>query len=570
MMTGAQFWEIIAFFGAIVIFIPVFYRLKLNPLLAFICAGVVLGPHVFGLIKDINIVDAVGQFGLLFLMFSIGLDLSFNRFKIMRLFIFGYGGVQFVATALVFGLIAYACGRSVSASIIIGCGLSMSSTAVAARLMGAAGTLNTPSGRVSVGILLLQDLAIIPLMFLLPRLADNSAPAGVDVGTTLLKAVGAITLVVVIGRALMKPLFRAVVATQSNEAFTALIFFVFLCSAWLMNEAGLSISLGAFLGGMLIAETQFVHEVEAEISPVSSLLLGVFFLYVGLTADVGYAWAHFWEIALITVCVMTLKFSLLYIIERCFKLARKQAVVSGAFLCQAGEFGFVIFNMASMNFRIMSEQDAVMLQVVIALSMVLTPFVANFVLRSVNAKTAEADDSAKTDTDASVFEDETPHDHVIIIGYGDIGQAAAQLFARAKVRSFIIEDRLAPIEKARKSGRDCLFGNANSEKILRAANLAQAKAVVITPRDANTSFQLLRMVRMESANVPVFVHCDDLTRRADFAAAGATGIVSQSQECGIRLAVSSVTAIDGEQTDIIAAAAALRREGIIGAGTPDA
>ena len=252
---------------------------------------------------------------------------------------------------------------------------------------------------------------------------------------------------------------------------------------------------------------------------------------------------------------------MLYVIERCFKLARKQAIVSGAFLCQAGEFGFVIFNMASANFLIMSEQDAVMLQVVIALSMVLTPFVANFVLRRFNTKTTDGDDTVKTGDDASVFADDTPRDHVIIIGYGDIGQAAAQLFARAKVRTFVIEDRLAPIEKARKSGRDCLFGNANSEKILRAANLAQAKAVVITPRDVNASLQLLRMVRMEAANVPVFVHCDDLTRRVEFADAGATSIVSQSQECGIRLAVSSVTAIDGEQTDIIAAAAALRREG---------
>ena len=570
-MTSNQFWEIIAFFGTIVVFIPIFYKLKVNPLLAFICAGVVLGPHMLGLIRDVKVADDIGELGLLFLMFSIGLDLSFRRFKIMRFYIFGYGLAQFFITAFVFGAVSFLLGKTVHECIIIGSGLAMSSTAVASRLMRSMGKMHAPSGRASIGILLLQDLSIIPLMLLLPRLATADTTLGADIGDMMLKSVGAVTLIIVIGRMLMKPLFRAVVDTQSSEAFTALIFLVFLGTAWTTNLAGLSISLGAFLGGMLIAETDFVHEVEAEISSISSLLLGVFFLSVGMMVDVEYALSHIPQILLLTVLVMTAKFIITYFIERKLGLSHEGAVTSAVFLCQAGEFGFIIFNMASANFGLLSQKTANQLQVVIALSMVLTPFVSNFVLRRFGEWSRNMDKkNGSQASDEVVLDENMPQDHVVLIGYSDVGQTAARLMVRNGIRFFVVDDKLASIEKAQKNNRPCLFGNASKERILRATNIEGAKAVVITMKDAVVALHILKMVRQISALVPVFVRCDDVTHWAEFTTAGATGIISQSQECGIRMGLATILALGGKEQEIRDAASVMRQENTINVQLPTA
>ncbi|MBR1945806.1 MAG: cation:proton antiporter, partial [Alphaproteobacteria bacterium] len=338
-MSGDQVWEILAFLAAVVIFIPIFYRLKVNPLLAFIVAGVVLGPHGLKMIKDTDVTENIGEVGLLFLMFTIGLDLSFHRFKAMRLYIFGFVCLQLFVTAAVLGGAAYFMHRTLNEAIIIGFALAMSSTAIALRLMQELGELHTGAGRATVGILLMQDLAVIPIMVLLPRMAQTDATAIGNLGQAFTQAVGAVTLIMVVGRMLVKPLFRIVVSTKNTEAFTAVVFFTFLATAWATNMAGLSISLGAFLAGMLIAETDFGHEVEAEIASFSGMLLGIFFLSVGMMIDIHYAWKHIIQIALLTIGVMSAKFGVLYLIERRMKVAHNGSMTSSVLLCQAGAVG---------------------------------------------------------------------------------------------------------------------------------------------------------------------------------------------------------------------------------------
>jgi len=380
-MSGDQVWELLAFLAAVVIFIPVFYRLKVNPLLAFIVAGIVLGPHMLGLIKDTHVTENIGELGLLFLMFTIGLDLSFHRFKAMRLYIFGFGLMQLLLTAAVIGGAAFLMHKTLNESIIIGLGLAMSSTAIALRLMQERGEIHTDAGRATVGILLMQDLAVIPIMVLLPRMAQTNSTAIGNMGQAFTQAIGAVTLIMVIGRMVVKPLFKIIVSTKNAEAFTAVTFFTFLATAWATNAAGLSISLGAFLAGMLIAETDFGHEVEAEIASFSGMLLGIFFLSVGMMIDIHYAWTHILQILLLTAAVMIAKFGVLYAIERYMKINKGGSITSSVMMCQAGEFGFVVFNLAAQNFHLMSTQTSSLLQVVIALSMSLTPFVSSFVLK---------------------------------------------------------------------------------------------------------------------------------------------------------------------------------------------
>ncbi len=570
-MSGDQVWELLAFLAAVVIFIPIFYRLKVNPLLAFIVAGIVLGPHMLGLIRDTHVTENIGELGLLFLMFTIGLDLSFHRFKAMRLYIFGFGLLQLLLTAAVLGGAAFLMHKTLNEAIIIGLGLAMSSTAIALRLMQERGEMHTNAGRATVGILLMQDLAVIPIMVLLPRMAQTDSTAIGNMGQAFTQAIGAVTLIMVVGRMVVKPLFKIVVSTKNAEAFTAVTFFTFLATAWATNAAGLSISLGAFLAGMLIAETDFGHEVEAEIASFSGMLLGIFFLSVGMMIDISYAWAHILQILVLTAGVMVAKFLVLYAIERRMNVDKNGTITSSVFLCQAGEFGFVVFNLAAQNFHLMSVQTSSLLQVVIALSMSLTPFVSSFVLKIVDKQKA-AEDAAKNENAPEPEDDEEKEleNHVLLVGYGRVGQAAARMLARNDVPFLVMDTDVPHIEKAKKNKRDYLFGNAGNVRILEAANIDKAKAVMICISGLPSAIRVLQAVREVSSSIPVFIRCNDDTRWEELVRLGATGVISETQECGIRLAAATILCLDGDEDRLRETAAVLRQENTVNASLPTA
>ncbi len=570
-MSGDQVWELLAFLAAVVIFIPIFYRLKVNPLLAFIVAGIVLGPHMLGLIRDTHVTENIGELGLLFLMFTIGLDLSFHRFKAMRLYIFGFGLLQLLLTAAVLGGAAFLMHKNLNEAIIIGLGLAMSSTAIALRLMQERGEMHTNAGRATVGILLMQDLAVIPIMVLLPRMAQTDSTAIGNMGQAFTQAIGAVTLIMVVGRMVVKPLFKIVVSTKNAEAFTAVTFFTFLATAWATNAAGLSISLGAFLAGMLIAETDFGHEVEAEIASFSGMLLGIFFLSVGMMIDISYAWAHILQILVLTAGVMVAKFLVLYAIERRMNVDKNGTITSSVFLCQAGEFGFVVFNLAAQNFHLMSVQTSSLLQVVIALSMSLTPFVSSFVLKIVDKQKA-AEDAAKNENAPEPEDDEEKEleNHVLLVGYGRVGQAAARMLARNDVPFLVMDTDVPHIEKAKKNKRDYLFGNAGNVRILEAANIEKAKAVMICISGLPSAIRVLQAVREVSSSIPVFIRCNDDTRWEELVRLGATGVISETQECGIRLAAATILCLDGDEDRLRETAAVLRQENTVNASLPTA
>lgn len=570
-MSGDQVWELLAFLAAVVIFIPIFYRLKVNPLLAFIVAGIVLGPHMLGLIRDTHVTENIGELGLLFLMFTIGLDLSFHRFKAMRLYIFGFGLLQLLLTAAVLGGAAFLMHKNLNEAIIIGLGLAMSSTAIALRLMQERGEMHTNAGRATVGILLMQDLAVIPIMVLLPRMAQTDSTAIGNMGQAFTQAIGAVTLIMVVGRMVVKPLFKIVVSTKNAEAFTAVTFFTFLATAWATNAAGLSISLGAFLAGMLIAETDFGHEVEAEIASFSGMLLGIFFLSVGMMIDISYAWTHILQILVLTAGVMVAKFLVLYAIERRMNVDKNGTITSSVFLCQAGEFGFVVFNLAAQNFHLMSVQTSSLLQVVIALSMSLTPFVSSFVLKIVDKQKA-AEDAAKNENAPEPEDDEEKEleNHVLLVGYGRVGQAAARMLARNDVPFLVMDTDVPHIEKAKKNKRDYLFGNAGNVRILEAANIEKAKAVMICISGLPSAIRVLQAVREVSSSIPVFIRCNDDTRWEELVRLGATGVISETQECGIRLAAATILCLDGDEDRLRETAAVLRQENTVNASLPTA
>ncbi|MCQ2913665.1 MAG: cation:proton antiporter [Alphaproteobacteria bacterium] len=571
-MSGDQVWEILAFLAAVVVLIPVFYRLKVNPMLAFIAAGIILGPHALKLIKDTGVTENIGEAGLLFLMFSIGLELSFHRFKALRKFIFGHGCAQMLATTIFIGGCSMFMHKSFNEAILIGLALSMSSTAVALKIVQDKGGIHSTIGRSSVGILLLQDLAVIPIMVLMPKMGELSSALSIDAFMeSVTRAVGAIVLIVLVGMWIIKPLFKIVANTKNSEAFTSMIFLAFLATAWATQAAGLSISLGAFLAGMLIAETEFGHEVEAEIESFSGLLLGIFFLSIGMMIDLPYALTHIPQIILLTIGIMVTKIAIIYFLERAFGSERRSAFVVAVALSQAGEFGFVVFNFACQNYHIISQNTSTQLQCCVALSMSLTPFLCSYVFKKLDAK--DEAETAKRDMTAgeNYTQDSTAEgmkDHIIVVGYGMVGQAAARMLSRNDCKLFVIDTDVQHIEKAKKNNRPYLFGSAANEKILSFANLKDARAVLICINGLPTTIRILKAIREMNKEIPVFVRCLESSHWNELTKLGATGVVSPAQECGIRLAANTILLSGGNEERMKETASILRQENIVNQPLP--
>ncbi|MCQ2965895.1 MAG: cation:proton antiporter [Alphaproteobacteria bacterium] len=568
MQEGQQIFEFLAFFAAVVILIPLFYRFKVTPFLAFIASGILLGPYCFRVIQSVSLSEKVGDIGLLFLMFSIGLDMSFHRFKAMRKNIFLVGGTQMVLCALVFGLAAFCMKRTVDESILIGVALAMSSSAVVFDLLPNYCGLNSPAGRATIGMLIMQDLMVIPLMILIPRMAsDNGASSLDDVVQATLRSIGAITAIILIGRTVLRPLFKSVANTKVQEAFMCMIFLAFFTTVWATKSAGLSVSLGAFLAGMLIAETEFSHEVESQVKPFEGLLLGVFFLSVGMRIDLPYVFKHIPQLLLLTSIFLATKTCVIYLMMRKFKHTTDSAWSCGTLLCQCSEFGFVVFTLASKSIdgmpAIMSPNTASQLQVVVALSMSLTPLVCGFVFKKLDIKTqaniAARDAAAPADL---ANESIAMTDHVIVVGYGRVGQAATRMLFRNEIPMFVIDTDITHIERAKKNNRPFVFGSAANEGVLKVANIKEAKSVLICISNQQSALRVLQAVREMNKDVPVFIRANDDSRWAELTKNGATGVISETQECGIRLAASLIMSINGDEEKMRETAAVIRQEHI--------
>ncbi|MDP1974697.1 MAG: monovalent cation:proton antiporter-2 (CPA2) family protein, partial [Alphaproteobacteria bacterium] len=278
--------DVLIFLLAAVIIVPLFRRLKISPILGYLVAGALLGPAGFKFIGEADGAHLIAEYGIVFLLFTIGLELSFERLKSLRLYVFGLGSAQFLITSLCIGVISYFAGLSISGSIILGGALALSSTAFVLRLMADRGEMSTRFGRASFSVLLFQDLAVVPLLAIVPLLGAETQDIGSALGLALLKAIFALVIIILAGRLLLRPIYRVVTSSKSPEAFVAVTLLVILGTAWATSIAGLSMPLGAFLAGLLIAETEYRHQVEADIMPFKGILLGLFFMSIGMRFDI--------------------------------------------------------------------------------------------------------------------------------------------------------------------------------------------------------------------------------------------------------------------------------------------
>jgi len=521
--------DILALLLATVIVVPIFHAIRLGAILGYLTAGVILGPWVLGIITEVEEIRHLGEFGVIFLLFVLGIELKPEKLWQMRRLVIGLGVGQLLITAgAVYG-IAIWLGVSQKEAIIIGFGLALSSTAFCLKLLSERGGIMTVMGRMSFSILLLQDLAVVPLLALVVYLAGGDS-ATAESGSGLLMPILVIIAMLFAGRYLLNPILGRLVASRDPEVFIAVAVLLVLGVAWIMESVGFSMALGAFLAGIMLAESHYRHQIEADILPFRGILLGLFFMTVGMGIDFGLLWDQFGLILLLTVILMVIKALVVYILARISGARHDIAVQSGVLLSQSGEFGFVMFSAATLA-GVLDDHVSHILILIIALTMVFTPFVvkaANVLL--LKFYTPEADD----DENFSEFVEDSEQ-HVIVAGFGRVGARIAALLGAAGVPYIAIDMRQERVKSAREQGFPVFFGDASKVKVLQAAGADHAKMIVVALENPEQVDRLVSLVRQYYPSMPIHARARDRKHCANLILQGATTTVSETLETSLRL-----------------------------------
>lgn len=526
---GHYLIDILAILLATVVIIPIFHRIRLGAILGYLFAGMVLGPWGFGVITEVEDIRHLAEFGVVFLLFLLGIELKPDKLWQMRKMVLGLGLGQVLITAgLIYG-IAIWLGVSNQSAVIIGFGLALSSTAFCLKLLAERGGISTVMGRMSFSVLLLQDIAVVPLLALVSYFAGGSQ----DIMEPSLQPVYAILVLVALlfaGRYLLNPVLGRIVASQDAEVFIAMAVLLVLGVAWIMQSVGFSMALGAFVAGVMLAESHYRHQIEADILPFRGILLGLFFMTVGMGIDFSLLWNRLGDILLLTWGLMTLKCLVVYVLSRLSSARHDIALQNGALLSQSGEFGFVLFGFAAAS-GVLEKQLSDILTLVIALTMVLTPFVVNLtnwlLLRFYTPEPTEDEDYAEFI--------EASEEHVILAGFGRVGARIGTLLGAAGVPYLALDMKQKRVKDARAQGFPVFFGDASKVKVLQAAGADHARMIVVTLDDPEQIDRLVAQVRQFYPDMPIHARARDRKHCADLITTGATSAVSETLETSLRL-----------------------------------
>jgi len=493
--------EILAYLVAAVIAVPISRRLGFGSVLGYLAAGIAIGPWALGLVDDVDHVLHLAEIGVVMLLFVIGLELQPSRLWALRKAVFGSGSAQVLATGAVLWGTALAFGVPAGPAVIVGLTLALSSTAFVLQLLAERRQLTTRHGRAAFAILLFQDLAVIPLLALVPAFSPGGAdPAGTQTAGVLLQ-VGAVAGLVVGGRWLLKPLFRIVARDGGHEIFTATALLIVAGAAWLMISVGLSAGLGAFIAGVLLADSEFSHQLEAEIEPFKGLFLGLFFVAVGMSANLGLLTEIPLRLVGMALCLIVLKAGVLYAVGRLGGLPHGPSRSLALVLSQGGEFAFVIFAAATANGLIDRDLFATLL-LVVTLSMAATPFLVLF--DEWLCRRERAGEETRP------YETPESDDHrVIIAGLGRFGQIVARVLNMRGIPFTALESDARQVDFVRKFGNVVYYGDARRLELLRAAHVGEAKIFVVAVEDIEASTQIVEVVKRHFPHLKVFARATD-------------------------------------------------------------
>jgi monovalent cation:proton antiporter-2 (CPA2) family protein len=486
--------QIAIFLAAAVIAIPIFRRFKLGSVLGYLTAGIIIGPASLGLIKGVEATQNIAQFGIVLLMFVIGLELQPSRLWVLRRSIFVLGTAQVVATAIGIGAAAFFIfEQSWQAALVIGFALSMSSTALALQLLAERGQLNSQFGRSAFSILLFQDVSVMPALALLPLLSASEMSAAPG-GWLVIKLIAVLGTVILGGRYVLRPMLRIIAASGVAEAFTAAGLLIVLGTALLVSQVGLSLSLGSFLAGVLLADSEFRHELEADIEPFKGLLLGLFFISVGMSANLGLVREKPFLIIGLTVFLVVFKILVLWAIGRISGLSESASRGLAISLPSGGEFAFVLFGVAA-GLRIIDSQVADLLVLVVTASMILSPVL--LALYDVTFKENESD-GRPFDTPVNLYP------KVIIAGFGRFGQIVGRILAAKQIAFTALEASQTQVDFLRRFGNQVFYGDASRLELLRAAHAENAEVFVLAIDDVEASVKTAQLIRQYFPHLKIF------------------------------------------------------------------
>lgn len=536
--------ETLLFLALAGIFIPLLQRLRVNQVLGFLAVGVLFGPYGFGLwvgdhawlgyvaFMRVEQVSGLAELGVMFLMFMIGLELSTERLWSLRRWVFGAGTAQVVVTATLIGGALWLLGLTPEAATVLGCVLSLSSTAVVMQLLNDQRALPSPLGQAGFSILMLQDLAVVPLFILIGVLAGGDSDDLLSLlGFTLAKSAGAIILIYLLGRRVIRPLFRFFVRKRQPDVFMALTLLSTLGIAALTAAAGLSMALGALLAGLLLAETEFRHEVEVTIEPFKGLLMGLFFMSVGMQIDVREVLLQPGLVLCAVLALFALKTLVTAAIFRIGGFHWGRALEGGVLLGQGGEFAFIVVGYA-LSTRLISVPVAHLTMLVVGLSLFATPALAkaghdfgHWWERRRHEQIADLDDGAAP----------PPDSRIVIAGFGRIGQLVAKILTEQGVSYVALENDARLVTQLNPLGFPVFFGDASRAELLHKVNAGNAVAVVLTMDHPGSVLHAVKSIRREYPLLPVYARARDEQHALALMRAGATLVVPEALESGLQL-----------------------------------
>jgi monovalent cation:H+ antiporter-2, CPA2 family len=554
--------QVLALLLASVLVVALARRVGMPPVLGYLAVGVLVGPFSFDLVPESTQTHLLAEIGVVFLLFTLGLEFSWPRMVAMRREVFGLGLLQVVGTTVLFLVLGRMLGLSWLAAVVVGGALSMSSTAIVIRQLTEQSEINRTHGRLTLAILLFQDLAFVPLLALATALAvDASTDFSVSgIATTLASGLAALLIVMLAGRWLLRPLLMEIANSRLKELFTLTVLFVVLGSAWITEHAGLSLALGGFLAGMMLAETEYRHQVEAVIRPFRELLLGLFFISVGMLLNLDVLYDQFALVSLTVLGLVLIKVSIGTLVVRGFVSTNFKALRTGILLGGGGEFGVALLTLLIQAPSVPTEIVQPLLLAVVV-TMLVAPFgirynktFARLVLREQGPpqRAIEREDAATSEL--------AKREHVVLCGFGRVGQNIARVLESQGFEYIAVDLDPARVRPARQAGYPVIFGDSSDEDVLLAAGLATASAVVVSFANPVVSLGIVRAVREQRRDVPVLVRTADDAGVAELSAAGATEVVPETFEASLMLVSQVLMLLNVPVTRVVRTVGDIRRE----------
>ena len=529
-MYDIAFQHFLILLGAAVVLVAAFRYLHLPQVLAYLCAGVLAGPTGLGWIPDIAGTRYLAEFGLVFLMFTIGLEFSLPQLMAMKRIVLGLGGAQVLLSFLAFGGIALAFGVPAPGAVVIGGMLALSSTAIVMKLLSDQLEQQSRHGRAAFGILLFQDLVVVPFLILIPALgSDGNESLAATLGWAFAKSVFVLGAILFIGRMWLRPVFHEVALARSREFFTLTVLLITLSAAWFTHHAGLSLALGAFLAGLMIGETEYRHQVESDILPFRDVLLGLFFITVGMMLDLNVLRTQWPAVLAILAALFVIKIAIVLALGKLLRQEFGVALRTGLVLATSGEFGFALLVQAE-EYKVLAADSIQMVLAAMVLSMLLAPLLIRYnghITKRLVPGYRERRDSNLDSIRSAVRQAQS---HVVLCGYGRSGQNIAWMLKKENIPTLGLDLDPVRVRDARDAGEQVVYGDSARRDVLLAAGLMQARALVISFVDPQIARRILSATRDLRPDMPVIVRTIDDRDMEELKKAGATEVVPESLE----------------------------------------